>query len=423
MNQGILYWQKNSCLVVTEQNDFSINFDSISSIENCIETLFHELKDKSIKLDQATLLLENDFVFNATLSTENLPRRNKIQALCYQLEDHLPVDAETLTADFITINQTQNLAVAVKTETLQLIIDSLENEGIEIVSIAPASIALFNQINNSKIDYLLINTGKQFELATIAGSKFIKCNSAKSEHDIEKIILASRLSENSSNNEISILATDNFKLSLPGFEVKYQNFDLIKQLRLMISKRPSINLRKDKLAQQSQWSKHKVLLNMLTICACLFPLVLLLGIHLRTSEYQKLAKSNRRAQREIFSQIYPNEKPPLDVPRVLKARLSERKDFAKSPLPEKYTTNAFITLNKALEKLPPKFKIRLHRIKASASSVEIQGVIAKPANPEDFAEWLKSKGFSVAPVTFSSTNEKFYPLDIDAKLKDTSNEK
>lgn len=424
MNKAVLFWQENSCMVVTDNQNFIINFDSADTIQTRVQKLIEQINAKFLNIQQAVLLLSDELVFTAMVSTDKLPKRNKTQALYYQLEDYLPIDAEELTAEFITASPAQNFAYAIKTANLENIINALEDAGVEISSSSSAIAEIALKSNLLQHDYFVLQADNSFEIAKLVNSKIVKISRAESQEELQQKILSDQLVSDSVSSQLSIATNVKLNLQSTGFEISETEYDFADQLASLITKRPAMNFRKEKLAPKSQWSKHGLLINATVVLLCLMPLVLLLGIYLRTQEYKNLAKKNRRAQREVFARIYPNEKPPVNVARVLQNRINTR-NFAKSPLPAKYSHNALIALNELLKTIPQKFQLRLTHIKASGNKIQLRGFIKKTGstiNPEFLASYLRENGFEVEPVTLDSKYNKYYPFDIDATYKGTANE-
>jgi len=79
--------------------------------------------------------------FAATVATDGLMRRQRHEGLVYRLEERLPVDAEAVTAGFITSpERSAALGVAVRTEPVRKILDALDAAGISVAQITPTAL-------------------------------------------------------------------------------------------------------------------------------------------------------------------------------------------------------------------------------------------------------------------------------------------
>ena len=100
-----------------------------------------QLIEQSPGVDQRCVLaLHSTECFFANLSLpESIDVRDQT-AISYEIENHVPLDAESMVSDHMPVGSNKQIAaVAIETERHRAIVQSLENAGIEIVGIVPAS--------------------------------------------------------------------------------------------------------------------------------------------------------------------------------------------------------------------------------------------------------------------------------------------
>jgi len=85
-------------------------------------------------------------VLVASVDTEGLPRKGRDEALLYRLEEHLPVDAEGLTAAFLPAVGGRALGVAADTERLKALVEALEAAGVATAAISPTALLALRDV-------------------------------------------------------------------------------------------------------------------------------------------------------------------------------------------------------------------------------------------------------------------------------------
>jgi len=85
------------------------------------------------------LAAASSWCFWATIDTARLPRRRARQAMVYRLEEHLPVSAEQIVADFVQAGD-HAIGVAAMLERLSPLISALESAGIYVSHVCPTAL-------------------------------------------------------------------------------------------------------------------------------------------------------------------------------------------------------------------------------------------------------------------------------------------
>ncbi|MHC4716348.1 MAG: hypothetical protein ACYS5V_05210, partial [Planctomycetota bacterium] len=116
----------------------------------------------------------SSWLLAASISTDNLPRSNRRQAMAYRLEEQLPIAAEDLVADFAERNG-RALGVAVEAGPLAEIIAQLESAHLPVQSVCPSAMLALQglDLNGSlaKAHYAAMALDGRVDLAGIAGGR------------------------------------------------------------------------------------------------------------------------------------------------------------------------------------------------------------------------------------------------------------
>ena len=105
-----------------------------------VDALRVQLAELGWRGESLCLSLPSSWVLAGRISTADLPRNARRQAMIYRLEELLPVDAERLTVDFLPAVGDQALGLAVETEPVGRIVDRLAEAEVDVAAIAPADL-------------------------------------------------------------------------------------------------------------------------------------------------------------------------------------------------------------------------------------------------------------------------------------------
>lgn len=86
------------------------------------------------------LALPSPWCLSARVSAEGLDRRNRRRELTFRLEEHLPLSAEQVVADFVHVGEAQTLGVCAELARLERLVSELESRGLNVRHICPAAL-------------------------------------------------------------------------------------------------------------------------------------------------------------------------------------------------------------------------------------------------------------------------------------------
>lgn len=104
--------------------------------------------------------LETAWCLSVSVSTTDLPRRDRRQLLDYRLEDRVPYAVEDLTVDYVNPGSASDgdltLGVAVESQRLEGLLTALDEAGVELAAVSPATLlagqALVEGVDGPDVD-------------------------------------------------------------------------------------------------------------------------------------------------------------------------------------------------------------------------------------------------------------------------------
>ena len=338
-----------------------------------------------------------------------MPKKNINQALGFALEDLLPFDTEELTTEFQSNSADNWLAYAVKTQQVKDIVDSFECAGLYVGKIKPAIEKVFASKQKNNLDFLLFRqeeSSKSIELVQFASGKPSNIYSIQnSPAEINRLLSIFAINNTNSDVLKKVGFIGSFDSELPReYKVEHIATDFYSYANNIDSK-SMLNFRKNELAAESKWKKHKKMLNLVLIAVCLLPIALLAIIYFQANAYRNIAKQNRFKQNDIFAELYPNEKPPANIRIALQEKIKSKNIHADKKLPAKYKYNVLKVLQQAAKNFPKHKKyINIKSIDLSENKIEIEGIAANDSVLSKLEKNLILSKFSVSPYSTTPVN-------------------
>ncbi len=137
-----------------------------ASPDTIAETIYAALLELGHQRESVVLAIPSSMSLCASVRSAGLPARGRRSALMYRLEEHLPVSAEEVTADFAPAGDEMSLGVCVQNDSLAPLIESLAAKNIAIESISPtALLALqYESANKAGLDADAFLIGQEDEI-------------------------------------------------------------------------------------------------------------------------------------------------------------------------------------------------------------------------------------------------------------------
>ena len=353
----------------------------------------------------ALLAIASQWSLAATISTDGIPRHGRHEALTYRLEEHLPLAAEEVVADFVECGD-QALGVASERCRLRKILTELESASIAIHTVAPTAALALQQFSETHIgrdlEYALVGLDGNIELGGFRGGR-IRCWQTAQNADFAVRTLQAALLAAPAAAEavpVALAAVDQGVTAavarIPGVEPRpVDGFDAeaaAAQTAAGILSGKSkgwFDLRRGELAAGD---RLRPIRRPLSVCAALVLTLLCAataGLLWRARRYQAATEAFGRGQAAVFERILPNERQPLAVRSRLASHARQLAGLrgASADVPDR--PSALETLRQACARLPGDVRMRVVDLSVEPNGVRMSGQARSHGEAEKIAAELR----------------------------------
>ncbi|MCY2974807.1 MAG: hypothetical protein NTW52_09115 [Planctomycetota bacterium] len=374
-------------------------------------------KSNSLDTSQVLLTVASDSVLFATIPGTNFDAIKTNQALRFELESLLPCDAEGIVADSIEAprgsKQNSIAAVALETAHLESIVKALEEAQFKIQFIVPRSMLAFEQASIEK----LLPASSVSLWVMRAGSDALRVEVLAT--DSNRLPIAWQLCDLdpvSIEQNIRILNSDSLPIFVVGslqdtellsssIRLEHQaiNQDLSalskkRAARLLTSgEEPWIDLRRDVLASQDPWRRHRASIGRLAIAVCIFFAVACGTFVWRATHYQSLANQYKNKQEDIFRETFPGQRVPAAILARLKSEYAKAKGVRSTDTATDSPESALLILRKIIESFSKDFPFEVLDIRIENNRLAMDIELLTQQDAGKIAAALAGQGFRVEP--------------------------
>jgi len=352
-------------------------------------------------------------VFAAEVSTEGLPRRGRHEALTYRLEEHLPLDAETLTADFLPPAGGRTLGVAVETGPIRALLDRLAEAGVPVEALCPtALLALWQMGRNAEetAEVYLVDLGGRVEIFRVRDGRPAAWSGAGGQPQaVCQAIHASLLARPAGAEDAvglvsgplpeGVLEAVTGETGLPCRRVETEPCVTLAARAapaLLKGQRAGwVNLRRDALGPGDRLARVRRPLGTVAALALALLAVTAAGAWWRAARYDAETDRLMAAQAAAFRQVYPNRRVPVGVRRWLasEARRLSGLSGTEGGVPE--GPAALETFRRVASGLPEDVRFRLSLIRVEPTGLLLEGRARNHAAAEAVARGIAARGFTM----------------------------
>jgi len=380
------------------------------------EALATTLKELGYTRGGVCLAVAAHSVLSARINCNNLPPRRRRTPMLYRLEEHLPLEAEQLTADFLPTEGGQSLALAVETAPMQAVIDALGKAGIEVASICPtAMLALWHYQATGRWtgEYAVIVDGDAVHLfgMTPRGRPATWTTTAPRTGDVLAALGADVLAHRSDDSRPVVRLLGQWPDELAEAMRARGDFDTqapdqtpallaaAKTAAALATGRNAgwVDLRRDALAPTDAWAS----LTRPLAVAVLLTIVLLVAVAgmclWRQGQCDTLTDGHKRLQRDQYARLYPGRGTPVNVKSALASEHRRLAGVHGTDIAAPNQTHAINTLTDLLAALPPALRLRIVEIRLSASGLLVEGQTREHTDAQLIAQAIGRVGFDVDP--------------------------
>ena len=387
------------------------------SPESCAADLVEALGVMGYRGQAVCLGLPSELGLAADIDVAGLPRNADATAQFYRLEEQLPIDAESLTADFFEPVAGRRLGVAVATDRVAAIVEAMTELDVPIASICPTALLALLGGESIDCDYVLIGLDEHVDVVRLAGRAPMAWYTVGADADqLAQCIRADLLSrpvddplaracvigdvpadiyrELETEGSLRIETTDGDALALAA-----------RGAATIMQGRPDwVDLRRGDLAPRNPWSRLTRLVRTAALLAAAL-LVMLSGIFLwQGSQLAASEADSRQRIKGLYQELHPGKGSPRGgVSRSLAAerrQLTALSGSADVPL----TASALDTLRALIANLPPEMRVRITELRIGPANVFLYGQTLTFTDAETVAQHLADGGFSVDPPRSERTD-------------------
>jgi type II secretory pathway component PulL len=368
------------------------------------------LRSQGYRGEPVLLALDSSLCLAASVEMDDPAAARHRQSLLYQLEEHLPLAAEEIAADFV-IGDGRFLGVAIPSAPQKILVDALETRGVQVQSISPtAMLAAQHHVrtgdrrhphlliwgNAAQVELIRLADGKPTAWSVLpaepaAAAKWLKVEAIAHEGPTPVIAHApSELSELlASAPEIKLETSDDETL-----------LDAAAQTAMQIlsgHESPWIELRRDALAPSDSLRAVRGPLRLAAVALAVLLLAVSISALVRANRYDQLAARDQERLAAVFSEAMPGQSVPASVRARLESelqKLSGAKGTSADPLSQR---PSLAVLYDFLASIPQGLRMRLLEIRIARGRIQLDGELRSHGDADALSVALRGRGFQVQP--------------------------
>lgn len=357
------------------------------------------------------LALPASWCLSASLSTQGLERSGRRRALEFQLEEHLPLAAEDLVADFIDQPGEKALAVACELARLRPLIEALQSAGVSVGHACPAAL-LAAEVSGSAADAVLIEGADGQQLVELQQGRPAQwwwfaddapalrrrlMTWADEQHAAGAAARLMRLTADEQSDDPAVQLPQRVQVNAPTQQ--WQDAAARRGARILDgSASPWIEFRRDSLAAPGRWEVYRHPAAALLVAAVIAFISVFTTAWYRAAEYRELADAHQDAQIALFKQALPEQRVPATG---VKQRLaSEYRQLAgvgghadeALAADELRPVSALYQMWQVLDALPEDVRYRIVDLDVRPDRVRVDGQARSHGDAERLAVALRATG-------------------------------
>tara|TARA_R110002049_G_scaffold4601_5_gene32727 strand:+ start:1015032 stop:1016444 length:1413 start_codon:yes stop_codon:yes gene_type:complete len=352
-------------------------------------------------------------------------------ALTYELEDHLPIDAESMAADFVAIESPSDEAgtvgaLAIPVHPWKSVVDAFESADLPVRSIVPAAVLAVRALSSGgdlaeTVRWLLVD-GSRCDCLCVRNETILSWHHVAADAGALRPLL---MLDHSNADRTVVLGADP------------QQVESIRQIQgdvdvdsasagafvadgaqLLLDNRSQrwFDLRKDALGPTDPLRAIGAQLRWVGLAAALCFFVLAIGGWWRANRIESEIAATRDLQTDLFRETFPGTRVPGAVLRRVRSEHTRVANSRGQNLDVKIPPPATVVLYELLAALPDDIRYRIEEIDIQKGNVQMTVLVKASGDVTTIVDAIAARGFSVQSPGFrrSDDNENEWTVPINA---------
>ena len=435
------------CLIIESEDEWCIllanetrTLPRTSEVEKVVATVSELLGNSKNASTGCIIAPASNSCFFSLLHFESDFDIRDRTTLIYELENHLPIDAESMSADFAMLPQQAKddqsspgksvAAVAIEVKDWKPLADKLETAGFPVTNIIPSvelTVASLRANHSlSGFSNLILCHGDHADLITLADDQILSWKYSKLDAASLK---RHKFLEIRDSDEILVVGGTETQITLirdNAGTAKHETTALrTHQLHgadAAISKPTSIhfNLRRDRLASNDPLRPISRQLSWLGFAVATCLCVIIAGSWWRSTRIEAKITETLRAQSNAFKESFPGIRVPASLLRRVRSEHSRIMGSRNASKQIEAPESATEVMGAILASLPTNIRLRINSIDIRNGILDLAFQVQRTVDAGAVAEALSKAGFDVSPPVTTQKDGKTFDSTIQAQWKERS---
>lgn len=360
------------------------------------------------------LALPSNMVFAAKVDCCQLPPRTPRRAgmLCL-LEEQLPLDIESMTADFLPSADECCLGVAVESPAVQKIVQTLESAGLEVQSICPAAMLAVWELcrDGRSSQYALVVWQNRIDVIRLKNGLPLAWYTAGADmQEALECVTADQLTDPVEADHVDVCVigrpdpSSNILEGKSGIKIAGRIEEPAEQLAAKAAGRTSaaqmpgwVNLQRDALALARPWAPMRRNLRLAAAMAIVLPLVLAGAFICRGMQYGVAADEAYQQEAGAWKKLNPGRSVPEALNRRLRSDLTRLRAISGAADETPTRISALDTMRRVIAALPSGMRLRVLEMRLDPNTVYVEGQALSHADAETITRMQIEAGMEMDP--------------------------
>ncbi|TWT52716.1 hypothetical protein Pla22_03420 [Rubripirellula amarantea] len=406
------------CVVAHESHGWTLRYNDHSEVlpeDATADQIAQQVKESSIASGHANVPVvlapsSDDCFFYCLCEDGDLDLRDRA-ALKFELEDHLPIDAEVMVVDFVDVVRDDRPAaacVAIAWKKWKAIADAIEDAGHTVNAIVPSTLLVTRWVelldpsqgrrlllitDNDRCDQVELYDGKIVDWKVMAfNEKTLQLQ--KSLRQIDESVEVRLLDEEGDHRAaIESIYPDVNVLSNSYHDIVTRG----SAAYLRESSKDWIDLRRDELAPADSLRGVRTQLRWLGLAVASFLVAISVGGWWRAQRIESAIEDLRNQQVQSFRSSFPDTRVPSALLRRVRSEHARMLGSRGAKTSIDIPISAPFVLKRLLMALPDTVRFQIDRIEITNGEIDIELQSLSPVDAGRVAEALSQFGFAMKP--------------------------